>query len=82
MRIRVHELFRVQQRATLFEQFDDGRIGVPNLQPVVLGKAVAQDALFVHVAGGVEAVLHAGSEVFGAVRGAVWTTPVPVSMVT
>ncbi len=65
----MHELFRVQQRTAFLEQLDDGRIGIPNLQPVVLGKAVAQDAFFIHVAGGVESVLHAGGEVFRAVRG-------------
>ena len=37
--------------------------------PFVLGQAIAQDAFFIDVAGGVEAVLDAGHEVFGAVRG-------------
>ena len=68
VRIRVLELFGMQQRAALLQQFDDGRIGVPDLQAVVLRQAVAQDAVFVHVAGGVEPVLHAGGKVFRTVR--------------
>src|SRR5208282_6369591 len=39
------------------------------LEAVVFGKAVAQDALLIHVAGGVQAVLDSGGEVFSAVRG-------------
>ena len=45
-----------------------GALASQTFKPVVLGKAVAQDAFFVHVAGGVEAVLHAGGEVLRAVR--------------
>ena len=64
MWIGMHKLFRVQQRAAFPEQLDDGRIGGPDFQPVVLRQAVAHDAGCVHVAGEVELVLHAGVEVF------------------
>ena len=68
VRIGVLGFFRVQQRAAAFDQVDDGLIGVPNALAVVFRQAVAQDAFFVDVAGGIEAVLHAGGEVFSAVR--------------
>src|SRR5208337_5512446 len=67
--IRVLGFFRVQQSAAAFDQIDDGLIGVPNALAVVLGQAVAQDAFFVDVAGGVEAILDAGGEVLSSVRG-------------
>ena len=52
-----------------FRQVDDRLIGVPNALAVVLGQAVAQDAFFIHMAGGIEPVLDAGGEVLRAVRG-------------
>ena len=69
VRIGVLGFFRVQQRAAAFDQIDNGLIGVPNALAVVFGQAVAQDAFFVDVAGGIEAVLDAGAEVFSAMRG-------------
>ena len=69
VRIGVFRRFRVKKRAALPEQFRDGRVGDPNFLARVLGQPVAKDAFFVHVAGGIEAVLHPGGEVFGAVGG-------------
>src|SRR6266568_4232383 len=44
-------------------------IRVPHTLAIVFGQAVAQDTFFIDIAGGVESVLNAGCEVFGAVRG-------------
>ena len=67
VRIRVLRLFRMQQRSPPLHQVDDRSIGVPHSLAVVLRQSVAHNALFVHVAGGVEAILHAGGEILRAV---------------
>ncbi len=82
VRIRVLELFGMQQRAALLQQFDDGRIGVENLQPSYSGSPLRMMPASSTLLVASRPYFDAGSEVVGAVRGAVWTTPVPVSMVT
>ncbi len=69
VRVGVLSLFRVQQSAAALEQVDDRLIRFPDALAGVLRQAVAQDAFFVDVAGGVETVLHAGEKVLRAVRG-------------
>ena len=69
VRIRVLCLFRMQQSAAAFDQIDDRLIRLQDAFAGVLRQAVAQDAFFVDVAGGVETVLHAGDEILSAVRG-------------
>src|SRR5271163_1544838 len=69
MGIGVFGLLGVEQSATAFDQVDDGLIGVPHALAGVFGQAIAQDAFFVDVAGGVESVFDSGKEIFGAVRG-------------
>src|SRR5437870_11205035 len=44
-------------------------IRVPHALAVVFRQAVAQNAFFVDIAGGIESIFNAGGEVFGAVRG-------------
>ena len=66
--IRVLGFFRVQQRAAAFDQIDDGLIGIPDALAVVFREAVAQNPFFIDIAGGIEAVLNAGDEVFGSMR--------------
>src|SRR5208282_3398139 len=68
MRIGVHGPFSVQQGAAALDQVNDRLIGVPNPLAGVFRQAIAQDAFFVHVAGGIKAVLDSGKKVLGAVR--------------
>ncbi len=67
MRIGVLKLFRVHQHAARLQQFDDRSVGFEHLQAVVFRQAVAQSSSGIHVACGIELVLHAGREVLGSV---------------
>ncbi len=69
VRIRVLQSLFVHERAATAQQLDDRGIRLEDSLAVVLGQAVAHDAGFVHVGGGIELVALAGIEVIGAVRG-------------
>src|SRR5437016_10566596 len=58
----------MQQRVTFFEELYDRRVGIPNLEAVVLGQTVAENALLIHVTRSVETILHPGGKVFRTMR--------------
>ncbi len=69
VRVAVVDVGLAEQRAAVLQQLDDGRVGLVDVEAVVLGQAVAQAAGFVDVAGLGEGVFAAGGEVVRAVRG-------------
>ena len=82
MRIRVLELFRMQQHAALLQQLDDRRVRLEHFLAVIFRQSVAHDAGCVHVAGRSSLYFTPVAKSSAPCEGAVWTTPVPVSMVT
>src|SRR5437660_967596 len=68
VRIRVLGLLRMKQSAAATNQIDDRLVRVPDSLAGIFRQAVAQNSFLIDIAGRVEAVLHAGHEVFGAVR--------------
>ncbi len=69
MRVLVLQIVVAHQRAAVAQQLLDGAVGLVYEEAVVLGQAVAELALRVHIAGERQVVALAGGEVVGAVRG-------------
>ena len=68
VRIAVLNVLAPHQHAASLQQSDDRLVGHADLQALVLRQPVVQHARLVHVAGGVQPVLHASVEVIRAVR--------------